>query len=239
VNPAKGHPVFSRFLERLRSLSLAERFRSLPLVDRLRSVPLVERLRSLPRAVTVTVAVVLLVVLVTVATFFGLRGSDDQTVLETGTPTLVTPSQSFTAPASSDGDQPPTVAVTTLAAAPLGKPVVVDNGTKVTVSDLKRLTVEANGPGETDGPAISVVVSVRNDSGESLDLDGYAVTASYGDDTPAVPSAAKPYDPLSGTLANGRSASGTYVFRVGKTDAEMITIQVSSNTAADIAVFRP
>jgi hypothetical protein len=230
--------VFSRFFQRLRSLPLVERLRSLPLVERLRSLPLVERLRALPKGVTVTVAVAIALVVVVVAVFFGQRGSDDQAALETGTPVLPTPSRSFTAPASPDESQAPTVAVATRAVSPLGTPVTTDNGTTITVSNLTRLDVEAHGPGEIAGPAVSVVVTVDNNAGKAIDLDGYAITASYGDNVPASPSTADPYEPFSGSLSDGKSAAGTYVFRVGKTDAETITVQVSSNSAADIVVFR-
>jgi hypothetical protein len=168
----------------------------------------------------------------------GCGGSDGDATVETGTPTLLTPSRSFTAPAGQQGNPEPTAAVTTLPVTTLGKAVTIGDGVGVTVRDLKRLTVEANGPGETSGPAVSVVVEIRNDSGKNIDLGSFAVTASYGDNVPAIPSSADPNDPLSGPLPGGKSTAGTYVFRVAKNGAETITVQVSSNTAADIAVFR-
>lgn len=168
------------------------------------------------------------------------HGSDDEAAAtpRTGIPSLTTPTRSFTAPPTSTTSARPSVAVSTLKPVAIGTPVTVTGGVQVSIKDLRRITVTANGPGETSGPAVSFVVEVRNDSAEQVDLGGFAVTATYGKSTPAIPSGAKPSKPLSGALATGKSASGTYVFRVPKTGSKTITVQVTSDAASGIAVFR-
>jgi hypothetical protein len=79
---------------------------------------------------------------------------------------------------------------------------------------------------------------VQNNSTHSLDLGGFAVNATVGKNQPASPSNSSPADPLTGRLAAGKSAVGTYVFTVPGSKFDGLVVQVSSDSAANIAVFR-
>jgi hypothetical protein len=93
----------------------------------------------------------------------------------------------------------------------VGRGVVVEDGTTVWVTGVREVQLEGVGPGEIQGPGVAVSVKVTNRSADSLDLDGTAVSAFFGD-LPASLSSADPSDPLAGELKPGRSATGIYVF---------------------------
>ncbi|HET9657907.1 MAG TPA: hypothetical protein VFP72_21325 [Kineosporiaceae bacterium] len=156
----------------------------------------------------------------------------------TGTPGTggPVPDPSSTSPGAATGQS--SVAVTTLPPVSVGRTATVTSGVTVSVSGLSTLTVTAAAPGDTSGPAVSFVVEVDNHTAKAVDLDGVAITVSYGNGIPAAPSSAAPNAPFGGSLAPGKSAQGTYVFRVPPSGAGSVQIQVASNFAAGIAVFR-
>jgi hypothetical protein len=120
----------------------------------------------------------------------------------------------------------------------IGQAATITPGVTVTVGGLSTLTVAAQVPGETSGPAVSFAVQVRNDSAHPVGLGGVAVTVSHGKGVPAMPSSSAPYAPLVGSLPAGKSARGTYVFRVPASAVGTVRIEVASDFAAGIAVFR-
>jgi hypothetical protein len=79
---------------------------------------------------------------------------------------------------------------------------------------------------------------VQNTSGKPFNLDGFAINATYGKQTPASPTSSGPADPQSGTLKSGSSASGVYVFSTPHSSAATLDVEVSSSSAAKILVFR-
>jgi hypothetical protein len=147
-----------------------------------------------------------------------------------------TPASSSTVPGTATAK--PSVAITTLPPVGVGQTATVTSGVTVTVGALSTLTVTADAPGDTSGPAVSFVVGVGNHSANAVDLGGVAVTVSYSTGVPAAPSSAAPNAPLHGSLDPGKSARGTYVFRVPSSGAGTVQIQVASSFAAGVAVFR-
>jgi hypothetical protein len=109
----------------------------------------------------------------------------------------------------------------------------------VTVGTPKAVHVTARGPGEVGGSAIAVTVSVRNTSSKAFDLGGLVVNAAYGSAaTPAPPTDADPASPLTGRLPPAGRASGTYVFTAPASALSRLRVEVSSDAAARILVFR-
>jgi hypothetical protein len=110
----------------------------------------------------------------------------------------------------------------------------------VALAAPRAISVTANGPGEVAGAAVAVTVTVRNRSSSAFDLGGLDVNASYGTGagTPASPTDADPAKPLRGSLAGGASATGTYVFTAPRSALSRLRVEVSSNSAARIVVFR-
>jgi hypothetical protein len=130
------------------------------------------------------------------------------------------------------------VATTTLPAIPVGARTPIAENVLVAVDGLRTLTVSATGPGETAGSAVAFTVEVRNGTARPVDVGGFGVTASYGSSIPAIPTGAAPAAPLTGRLAAGDSATGTYVFRMPTDQVGSLAIQVSSNSSPNIVVVR-
>jgi hypothetical protein len=104
------------------------------------------------------------------------------------------------------------------------------------VGSVRTVTVRSKIPGEINGPAVTVEVTVRNRSGHVFDLTGLAVNAFSRGSRPADPSAAGS-TPLSGPLPPGRSAKGTYAFRMAAEDVGTLRLEVASDRAATILQF--
>jgi hypothetical protein len=108
----------------------------------------------------------------------------------------------------------------------------------VTIPSVRDIEVSASGPGEIAGHGVSVHVRVDNGTTAAVDLSGYAVTASYGRGTPASPTGSSGAEPLTGTLAAGDTADGTYVFLVPAAQSSTLRVDVSSDESPNIAVFQ-
>jgi hypothetical protein len=132
----------------------------------------------------------------------------------------------------------PSVAVTPLPPAPVGKDAALLSGVAISVTGVKDVEVQATGPGEIAGHGVAVSVRVRNSGSAAFDLSGLAVVASYGKNTPAEESGSAQTKALTGSLPTGRTAEGTYYFLVPAKESGTLKVQVSSSSAANIAVFQ-
>jgi uncharacterized protein DUF4352 len=131
----------------------------------------------------------------------------------------------------------PSVAISLAPAVPVGKPAEISDDVRITVGKVRDLRVSAHQPGEIAGPAAAVSVTVRNRSSKRFSLDGMVVTAYYHNDLPANETSVDPSKPLSGSLAAGKSATGTYVFTVPRKYASTLRVEVSSNQSPTIVQF--
>ena len=132
----------------------------------------------------------------------------------------------------------PSVAISTAPAVDVGTTTTLSNGVKVLVSKVTVVKVKATGPGDIAGDGVAVHLTVKNSSKKPFDLNGLAVTASYGKAQPASPGGAGTGELLNGTLKVGKKARGVYVFTVPKAKASTVEVQVSSNASALIVVYR-
>jgi hypothetical protein len=133
--------------------------------------------------------------------------------------------------------QTPSVAISAAPAVSLGTTTKLADGVKVLVSKVSAVRVEASGPGDIAGDGIAVHLTVKNSSGKAFDLNGLAVTASYGPGRPASPGGASTGDPLTGSLKTADSARGVYVFTVPKAQVPSVEVQISSNASPIIVVY--
>lgn len=152
------------------------------------------------------------------------------------TPAATTPSKPQSA--APIDTQAPSVAITTAPAVTVGTTTKLSNGVKVLVSKVVAVKVEASGPGDIAGDGVAIHLTVKNTSAKSFDLNGLAVTASYGTAQPASPGGAGTGDPLSGNLKAGKEAKGVYVFTVPKSKASSVEVQVSSDASPIIVVYK-
>jgi len=120
----------------------------------------------------------------------------------------------------------------------VGEPADFGDGVVVEVTEFEDIDAEGGAPGETSGPAVKVALDARNGSSATFDLGLLAVTATYGDDVPAIASSADPAKELVGELAVGKRSSGVFVFRVPDGQADSMVVSIQSAASADIVVVR-
>jgi hypothetical protein len=130
------------------------------------------------------------------------------------------------------------VAVSSLPPVRVGNAARLDRRVSVTIPSVRDIEVSASGPGEVAGHGVSVHVRVHNTTTAAVNLSGFAVTASYGQGTPASPTDSGGAAPLTGMLAPGDAADGTYVFLVPAAQSSTLRVEVSSDESPNIAVFQ-
>jgi len=115
--------------------------------------------------------------------------------------------------------------------------VTLDTGVRVSVTEISGLTVEAETPGEVAGPAVAATIRFENESGHPLDLGGAMVTLVDAAGNVAAPTTSEPAAPTSGTLDDGGTAEGTYVFRMPEGTRDAVTLTVDYAAGAPVVVF--
>jgi hypothetical protein len=121
--------------------------------------------------------------------------------------------------------------------AELDDTVTLDTGVRVSVTEISGITVEAETPGEIAGPAVAATIRFENASGKPLDLDGAMISLVDAAGNVATPTTSSPAAPTSGTLDDGGSAEGVYVFRMPQGTRDAITLTVDYAAGAPIVVF--
>jgi hypothetical protein len=115
----------------------------------------------------------------------------------------------------------PQPAVAVGVASPLGSDVFA------TVTKVEPVQLKANGVGDTSGPGVLVSLEIRNATDRTLDLGGLVINAHYGAGVPASAArTSKSNEPLSGSLAAGKSKTGRYAFRIPQGQTGMIVMDV-------------
>jgi hypothetical protein len=152
-----------------------------------------------------------------------------------------TPSTTASAPKTkSGGGIDETVPARTLVTA---KPVATNqtasfgNSVSAHISALKHINAVAHGIGEVSGPAVAVTFVIKNGTGHTIDLGSVSVNVQDAAGTPANTMSGSPAQPFAGTLAAGKSSSGTYVFSLPKGHPNPITISLSYTTEAPVVLF--
>ncbi|MGY1708516.1 hypothetical protein ACI8AC_03305 [Geodermatophilus sp. SYSU D00758] len=125
-----------------------------------------------------------------------------------------------------------------LPAVPLDRPAESADGLSATVAGIEAIEGTGVGPGNMSGPALRVTVLLRNGTAEPVDLAGVAVDLAHGGERlPASPLDDPSAAPFSGTLEQGGSAEGVYVFTVPADDRDSVTVSVSPRAGAPFLVF--
>lgn len=140
------------------------------------------------------------------------------------------------APATAPVSEP--VAMNIEEPVPKGTPADLGGGVTVTLTKADTLDVEARVPGETAGPAVAATLEVSNDTKAPFDLSTLAVTATYGDGTPAIVNGSEPARPLAGTVRPGKSATGVYVFRAPEKESDSVVLEVQSGALPNVLRFK-
>ena len=156
------------------------------------------------------------------------------------------PTATLSAPATAPV-QPPTPGSTAETVAPrrevtkkavkLDKPSAARSGVVVQITEVKAIKAKAQLPGEVAGPAVALTVVVKNSSGKPVDLSAVVVNVLDSDQAPGTEMTAAPAQPLSGQLASGRSRTGVYVFTVGTSRRNPISVTVTLAGEAPVLLF--
>jgi len=156
-----------------------------------------------------------------------------------GTSVLV-PSTGGTAPA----DVPTTVLADVpgkpeaLAPVALDQPTGYADGTSARLVDIKAVTAQAHGAGETSGPALAVIVELTNTTDEAMSLDTVAVNMYLGTEgSPAARVQSESGNPFSGSLEPGATAQAVYAFTVPVDRRDLVTVTVGRAPESGTAVF--
>lgn len=95
----------------------------------------------------------------------------------------------------------------------------------------------ARGPGEISGPGLAVSVEVTNASDADLALDAISVTLTDSAGTPSSYVPVSDSQPFAGTLAPGKSATGTYVFTIPTDKRSPITVGLIYGPSTSVVLF--
>jgi hypothetical protein len=101
------------------------------------------------------------------------------------------------------------------------------NGVTVTIRSVTPIQTKATMPGEISGPGYAIVISIKNGSDKSITVNNVVVTLQDHAKTPGSPMEGSPAKPFRGSLANGASADGTYVFAMNHSHENPVTVTVS------------
>jgi hypothetical protein len=133
----------------------------------------------------------------------------------------------------------PTLPGTTEPPTPLKSTATFGGGVSVHVTNIDYGTVTGSGPGVISGqPAVTFTLQITNDSPATIKIDTVQVNVTYGpDSTPAVPSNAQSTQPFSGSLAAGKSATGTYAFSIPVPEQNDVSMTVWYNQGQPTVVL--
>ncbi|MET1006927.1 MAG: hypothetical protein ABWX96_15375 [Propionibacteriaceae bacterium] len=120
----------------------------------------------------------------------------------------------------------------------LDKPSNTGSGVTVRITKIKSISSKAQLPGEVAGPAVSLTVTVKNDSAKTLDIGTVVVSLIDSSGAPGNEMTAKPADPLRGTVKSGGTATGVYVFTVDKDKRNPVSVNITLAGAAPVLVFK-
>lgn len=125
----------------------------------------------------------------------------------------------------------------TKAPVPLSKPADFGTGVVAKLDTIESIVATAHGPGEISGPALAFTITVTNGSATAVDLGNVIVNLTDAHGAPGVSMFGSPAVLLTGDLAVGASATGTYVFAVAPSASSSVRLEVSYSTQAPTVVF--
>ncbi|WP_435749119.1 hypothetical protein [Microbacterium sp. PMB16] len=143
----------------------------------------------------------------------------------------------WTPPADEEADGPTEAPVLTEENAALDAPITLSTEMVVSIDKISTTTIKPETPGEFAGPAVVVTVSVVNDSKRAQSIDSAVISLVTDDGDVGVGTTAGPNSPLSGELAAGATAEGTYVFMLDPAKGRSVKISVNYAAGEPVATF--
>jgi hypothetical protein len=124
------------------------------------------------------------------------------------------------------------------------KPVALDavaefgDGVTASLTGVESLEVEAFMPGEISGPGVAITVELTNGSDAAINLDNVSVELVATGDRYATLITTRENTHLTGELAPGATAEGTYVFTIADEDRGAVTVEVTYAAPKPTALFQ-
>ncbi|MBS1836902.1 MAG: hypothetical protein JST64_04325 [Actinobacteria bacterium] len=125
----------------------------------------------------------------------------------------------------------------TLPGVPFDRPVEVGNGVTIRLTGVQAVQADAKLPGEISGPAVRFTVSVTNGSTSPVGLDNVSVVLNGSGGTPTATVTDPSAPPLSGSVAPGATATGTYTFSLAVADRDDSNLTIKYSEATPTASF--
>lgn len=111
------------------------------------------------------------------------------------------------------------------------------NGVTVIVSGVRKINTTAELPGEIAGPGVQLTIVFRNGSPAPIDLGNVVVDLQDAAGVSATSMTATPAEPVSGSLKSGATATGIYVFTLGRDFPGPAHLSVSYSAQAPVVLF--
>jgi hypothetical protein len=119
-----------------------------------------------------------------------------------------------------------------------GTDAKLSGGMTAKITDVTATDAKAVMAGQTAGSAIKVTIDLANTTGRDVSLAQVAVNAYYGSkSTPAIP-LTDGATPFLGSLAAGKTMTGTYVFTVPTDQQSSTVITMTDSAGTPITVFK-
>lgn len=153
--------------------------------------------------------------------------------------TAPVPGSDVSASSLAPGGTEPTVPVATvvpLPSVPIDETVTTPEGVVIDITSVTRVDVVGKLPGEVSGPAYQVVVLVTNRTASSLDVGTTEVNVSVGPDDQPMSGVSSASSPMTGVIAKGQMATGTFVFSAPAAPSAVV-VSVSVVPGTPPAVF--
>ncbi|MET3805224.1 hypothetical protein ABIB25_002225 [Nakamurella sp. UYEF19] len=99
------------------------------------------------------------------------------------------------------------------------------------------VNVTASGPGETSGPGVTITLRVTNSGPRAASLTNVGVEVTGKSGVPGVQVAQADVVPFVGTVAPGKTAEGSYLFRLDSAEQKPLTIAVNSFASSPTVIF--
>lgn len=194
---------------------------------------------------SIVLAVTALAVAAGIGVWLTLGGNESPSADASPSPSPSVPLRTATVPAPSAGtieDVEPSQKAD--AKTPSRKPVKADldevaelsDGVDVKLDDLRVESIDAVGPGEVGGRAVIAQIDITNGSDETLDLTRVWTQLERAGQV-LTPQTGGPYQPFTGTLAPGKSSTGTQVFALGSVEPTRLSLLVDLGPGLPRALF--
>jgi hypothetical protein len=130
----------------------------------------------------------------------------------------------------------PVATVVPLPSVPIDETVTTPEGVVIDITSVKRVEVVGKLAGEVSGPGYEVVVVVTNRTASSLDVGTTEVNVSVGPDAQPMSGVSSASSPMTGVIAKGQTATGTFVFSAPAAPS-VVVVSVSVVPGTPPAVF--